>query len=231
MRQFLTSALAAAALILGTSACGPLLAGAADGIAIPTAKVDDVLAASPGQAVAVFAGGCFWGVQAVFQHTRGVLRATSGYAGGAADTAHYEMVGSDTTGHAESVEVVYDPSKVTFGQLLRVFFAVAHDPTQLNYQGPDTGTQYRSVVFTANADQARIAKAYVEQLGAANVFRGKIVTVIANPTPFYPAEAYHQDYATLHPGDPYIRINDAPKVENLKALLPELYSEKKAPAR
>jgi len=230
MPRFLMTSLMALALGLGTAGCGPLLAGAADGIAIPAAQVDEALAASPGQSVAVFAGGCFWGVQAVFQHTRGVLRATSGYAGGGAETALYEMVGSDTTGHAESVQVVYDPSKVTFGQLLRVFFAVAHDPTQLNYQGPDTGTQYRSAVFTANADQARIAKAYVQQLDAAKVFKRKIVTVIANPTPFYPAEDYHQDYATLHPGDPYIRINDAPKVEHLKALLPELYSEKKAPA-
>jgi peptide-methionine (S)-S-oxide reductase len=169
-------------------------------------------------------------VQAVFQHTRGVLRATSGYAGGAASTAHYEMVGSETTGHAESVQVVYDPSKVTFGQLLRVFFAVAHDPTQLNYQGPDTGPSYRSVVFTANADQARIAKAYIEQLDAAKVFRKKIVTDVAAPMPFYPAEDYHQDYATLHPGDLYIRVNDAPKVEHLKALLPELYSATKAPS-
>jgi len=230
MRRFLTSAVAALAVTLGTTGCGPLLAGAADGIAIPAAQVDEKLAAVHGQSVAVFAGGCFWGVQAVFQHTRGVLRATSGYAGGAASTAHYEMVGSETTGHAESVQVVYDPSRVTFGQLLRVFFAVAHDPTQLNFQGPDTGPSYRSVVFTANDDQARIAKAYIQQLDDAKVFGKKIVTVVAAPTPFYAAEDYHQDYATLHPDEPYIRINDAPKVEHLKALLPDLYSEKKAPA-
>jgi peptide-methionine (S)-S-oxide reductase len=168
-------------------------------------------------------------VQAVFQHTRGVLRATSGYAGGAASTAHYEMVGSETTGHAESVQVIYDPSKVTFGQLLRVFFAVAHDPTQLNYQGPDTGPSYRSVVFTANADQARIANAYIQQLDDAKVFRKKIVTVVASPTPFYPAEDYHRDYATLHPDDLHIRINDAPKVEQLKMLLPICTTRRKRP--
>jgi peptide-methionine (S)-S-oxide reductase len=230
MRRLLTSSLAALAVILGAAGCGPLFAVGATGAAIPPAAIDETLAATPGRSVAVFAGGCFWGVQAVFQHTRGVLRATSGYAGGAAETAHYEMVGSEKTGHAESVQVVYDPSKVTFGQLLRVFFAVAHDPTQLNYQGPDTGPSYRSVVFTANADQARIATAYIQQLDDAKVFKKKIVTVVAAPTPFYAAEDYHQDYATLHPDDLYIRINDAPKVEHLKALLPELYNEKKSPS-
>ena len=207
-------------------ACSPMIAA---GTAIPAAQMDDALAAKPGQAMTVVAGGCFWGVQAVFQHTKGVLRATSGYAGGTAGTAHYDIVSSETTDHAEAVQVVYDPSQITFGQLLRVYFSVAHDPTQKNRQGPDMGRSYRSVIFTANADQARIARAYIEQLDTAKVFRLPIVTDVSAPMPFYPAEDYHQDYATLHPDDMYIRINDAPKVVALKQQLPELYSAKKAP--
>jgi peptide-methionine (S)-S-oxide reductase len=201
----------------------------AAGAAVPPPQVDEALAAKPGQATAVVAGGCFWGVQAVFQHTRGVLRATSGYAGGTANTAQYTIVSSETTDHAESVQIVYDPSQITFGQLLRVFFSVAHDPTQLNQQGPDSGRSYRSVIFTTTADQARIAHAYIDQLDAAKVFRSRIVTDVSAPMPFYPAEDYHQDYATLHPDDLYIRINDAPKLEHLRQQLPELYRDKKAP--
>ena len=207
-------------------ACGPIIAA---GTAIPAPQVDETLASKPGQAMTVLAGGCFWGVQAVFQHTKGVLRATSGYAGGTAETAHYNIVGSETTDHAESVQVTYDPSQITFGQLLRVFFSVAHDPTERDRQGPDTGRSYRSVIFTTTADQARIAHAYIDQLDGAKVFRSPIVTEVSAPKPFYPAEDYHQDYATLHPDDMYIRINDAPKVVALKQQLPELYSSKKAP--
>ena len=207
-------------------ACSPMIAA---GTTIPAAQMDDALAAKPGQAIAVLAGGCFWGVQAVFQHTKGVLRATSGYAGGTANTARYDVVSSETTDHAESVQVVYDPSQITFGQLLRVYFSVAHDPTQKDRQGPDSGRSYRSVIFTTDANQARIAGAYIDQLDAVRVFRSRIVTDVSAPMPFYPAEHYHQDYATLHPNETYIRINDAPKVEALKTQLPELYSNKKAP--
>jgi len=214
------------AVLCLAAACGPMMAA---GAAVPPPQVDEPLAAKPGQAVAVVAGGCFWGVQAVFQHTRGVLRATSGYAGGTADTARYNIVSSETTDHAESVQVTYDPSQITFGQLLRVFFSVAHDPTQRDRQGPDSGRSYRSVIFTTTPDQARIARAYIAQLDAAKAFRVPIVTEVSAPMPFFPAEDYHQDYATLHPDDMYIRINDAPKVAQLKQLLPELYSEKKAP--
>ena len=214
------------ALIIGaTLACGHLMA---IGAPVPPPAVDAALASKPGRAVAVLAGGCFWGVQAVFQHTRGVIQATSGYAGGSAADAQYDIVSSDTTGHAESVQITYDPSVITYGQLLRVFFSVAHDPTQLNRQGPDVGKQYRSHIFTADADQQRIARAYVEQLDSVKAFPRPIVTLISPLTKFYEAEAYHQDYATLHPDDLYIKINDAPKVENLRRSLPELYVAAKA---
>jgi len=217
---------ASLALVIGaTLACGPLMAV---GSPVPPPAVDAALAATPGRAVAVLAGGCFWGVQAVFQHTRGVIQATSGYAGGSAENAQYDVVSSGTTGHAESVQITYDPSVVTYGQLLRVFFSVAHDPTQLNQQGSDVGPQYRSHIFTADADQARIARAYVQQLDSAKAFSRPIVTMISPLTKFYEAEAYHQDYATLHPDDLYIRLNDAPKVENLRRSLPDLYVAAKA---
>jgi peptide-methionine (S)-S-oxide reductase len=204
-------------------ACGAV---SATSVPVPPPQVDAPLAATKGQATAVVAGGCFWGVQAVFQHLRGVTRATSGYAGGTADTAHYEIVSTGLTGHAESVEVTYDPSQITYGQVLRVFFAVAHDPTELNRQGPDDGRQYRSAIFTADADQARIARAYVGQLNAAKVFGRPVVTDVSALTRFYPAEDYHQDYATLHPNDMYIRINDAPKVEHLREMFPEMFVAK-----
>jgi peptide-methionine (S)-S-oxide reductase len=205
MGTFLTRA-SLALVIGGTLACGSLMAV---GSPVPPPAVDAALAAKPGRAVAVLAGGCFWGVQAVFQHTRGVIQATSGYAGGSAENAQYDVVSSGTTGHAESVQITYDPSVVTYGQLLRVFFSVAHDPTQLNQQGPDVGPQYRSHIFTADPDQARIARAYVQQLDSAKAFSRPIVTMISPLTKFYEAEAYHQDYATLHPDDLYIKINDA----------------------
>jgi peptide-methionine (S)-S-oxide reductase len=175
---------------------------------------------------AVFAGGCFWGVQAVFQHTAGVLSAVSGYAGGEKGTARYEQVGSGRTGHAESVQVTYDPKQVSFGTLLQVYFSVAHDPTTLNRQGPDSGTQYRSAVFYRNDDQKQVTERYIAQLDAAKVFPSKIVTQVAPLVAFYPAEAYHQDYATLHPDSPYIATFDLPKIANLKATLPQLYREK-----
>jgi peptide-methionine (S)-S-oxide reductase len=174
---------------------------------------------------AVFAGGCFWGVQAVFQHTKGVLSAVSGYAGGDKSSAHYEQVGSGRTGHAESVQVTYDPKQVSFGTLLQVYFSVAHDPTTLNRQGPDVGSQYRSAVFYRNADQKRVTDSYIAQLDAAKVFPARIVTEVRPLTGFYPAEAYHQDYATLHPDSPYIATFDLPKIANLKATLPQLYRE------
>ncbi|MFC3943687.1 peptide-methionine (S)-S-oxide reductase [Pseudomonas gingeri NCPPB 3146 = LMG 5327] len=179
--------------------------------------------AKAGQATAVFAGGCFWGVQGVFQHVRGVQNVVSGYTGGAAGTAHYEDVGEGTTGHAESVQITYDPGQISYGKLLQVFFSVAHDPTELNRQGPDSGTQYRSAIFPVNADQEKVAQAYIEQLNAAKVFPSAIVTRIEDNKVFYPAEGYHQNYLTLHPYAPYIAINDMPKVENLKRMDPDLY--------
>jgi len=175
---------------------------------------------------AVVAGGCFWGIQAVFQHVKGVISATSGYAGGSAKSAEYELVSTGETGHAESVKIIYDPSKITYGQLLRVFFSVAHDPTQLNRQGPDEGTQYRSSIFYGTEEQKRIAEAYVAQLDKSKVFQRPIVTQILALKAFYPAEAYHQDYAALHPNNPYIMYNDAPKVAHLREQFPDLYTGK-----
>jgi len=194
---------------------------------MPDPAFDAPLSASAGSGTMVVAGGCFWGVQAVFQHVKGVVSATSGYAGGTAQTARYEIVSSGRTGHAESVKVTYDPSRISYGQLLKIFFAVAHDPTQLNEQGPDVGPQYRSVVFAADDTQRRIATSYIEQLQAAKVFRRRIVTDVASSQTFYEAEAYHQDYFTRHPLDPYILVNDRPKVEALRRQFPELYVERK----
>ena len=174
---------------------------------------------------AVISGGCFWGIQAVFQHVKGVKSATSGYAGGSAKAADYELVSTGTTGHAESVQITYDPSQITFGQLLKVFFSVAHDPTQLNRQGPDSGTQYRSAIFYANDDQKRIAEAYIAQLQQSKVFARPIVTQVAPLKGFYPAEDYHQNYATLHPDNPYIANNDLPKVDHLREMFPDLYKK------
>ncbi len=191
--------------------------------ALPNPIADAPLAKASSPAEAVFAGGCVWGVQAVFQHVRGVVSATAGYAGGTAATAKYEAVSSGTTGHAESVEVLYDPAQVSYGQLLKVYFAVAHDPTELNRQGPDTGTQYRSEIFATNAQQRHIAEAYIAQLDAAHVFPRKIVTKVSALPAFYPAENYHQNFAALHPDYPYIVINDRPKVERLKTEFPDLY--------
>lgn len=192
---------------------------------IPVAVTDDVLASTPGKAKAVFAGGCFWGTQAVFERVKGVVDTAAGYSGGSAQTATYDQVTTETTGHAESVEVVYDPSKITYGQLLRIFFAVAHDPTQLNRQGPDVGTSYRSAIFYTNEDQKRVAEAYIAQLDAEHVFGNKIVTEVSPLKGFYRAEDYHQDYALHNPGNPYILVCDRPKVEALKKEFPELFVE------
>lgn len=193
--------------------------------AVPAPVVDNTLAAKSGEETAVFAGGCFWGIQAVFQHVKGVKSAVSGYAGGHVSSPSYEEVSSGTTGHAESVRVVFDPSQVSYGTLLRVFFSVAHDPTQLNRQGPDVGTQYRSEVFYTNAAQQKIVKAYIDQLSKAKVFTRPIVTRVSSLNSFNIAEAYHQNYANIHPNDPYIRFNDAPKVAALKSDLAPLYKE------
>lgn len=190
---------------------------------IPAAKLDDTLAAHPGSEKAVFAGGCFWGTQSVFQRVRGVTHTEAGYAGGAASTATYDQVTTETTGHAESVEVTYDPSKITYGTLLRIFFSVAHDPTQLNRQGEDRGTSYRSAIFYRSEDQHKLAAAYIEQLDAEHAFDGKIVTELSPLKGFYNAEDYHQDYATKNPENPYIQICDVPKTRALQAQFPELF--------
>jgi peptide-methionine (S)-S-oxide reductase len=211
------------ALIAGSVACSSANAA---GVAVPAATVDAAKAPQSGQQTAVIAGGCFWGIQAVFQHVKGVTNATSGYSGGEAKTAQYEIVSTGETLHAESVRITYDPSQITYGELLRVFFSVAHDPTQLNRQGPDDGTQYRSVIFFGNDEQKKIAEAYIAQLDKAKVFPRAIVTQVVPLKAFYPAEAYHQDYAKNHPGDMYIAFNDAPKVAHLREQFPNLYTGK-----
>jgi len=185
----------------------------------------DARSAPPKTETAVFAGGCFWGIQAVFQHTRGVTSAVSGYSGGWTSKPSYEMVGSGTTGHAESVQVTFDPARISYATLLKIFFSVAHDPTQLNRQGPDVGTQYRSSLFYMSDEQKKTAQAYIDELNKAHVFPRPIVTEVVKYKAFYPAEAYHQDYAELHPDEPYIAINDAPKVVNLRKQFPELYKD------
>jgi peptide-methionine (S)-S-oxide reductase len=191
---------------------------------IPPPAADAAASNEESQTV-VLAGGCFWGVQAVFQHTKGVTKAVSGYAGGTKDTARYQIVSAGTTGHAESVQITYDPRQISYGRILQIYFSVAHDATQLNRQGPDVGTQYRSAIFFANPEQQRVAQAYIAQLDKAGTFKQPIVTQLTKFEAFYPAEAYHQDYATMHPENPYIFYNDLPKVENLKKLFPDLYRE------
>jgi peptide-methionine (S)-S-oxide reductase len=192
-------------------------------IPFPTPAIDAPLAAAKSQQTAIFAGGCFWGVQAVFEHLKGVRSATSGYAGGYVKAPSYESVSMGVTGHAETVSVVYDPSQLSYGQLLMVFFSVAHDPTQWNRQGPDTGSQYRSAIFFTSEEQKRIAQAYIAQLGAAKVYSRPIVTKVEPFQAFYPAEGYHQDYLKNNPDNPYIVYNDLPKLENLKRTFPNLY--------
>jgi peptide-methionine (S)-S-oxide reductase len=211
------------ALAITALAARPLFA-AEDAVVIPAPTMD--VQAADGVQTAVVAGGCFWGVQGVFQHTAGVVNAVSGYAGGSKATADYSTVSTGSTGHAESVEIKYDPKKISYGKILQIFFSVAHDPTQLNRQGPDSGTQYRSAIFTTSDEQKKVADAYIAQLNAAKVYRKPIVTKVGPLEGFYPAEAYHQDYLTLHPSQPYIAYNDIPKVENLKKLFAANYLEK-----
>jgi len=215
------------AAALGMAICAFAAApsfAAEDAVVIPPPAMD----APPtgGTQTAVLAGGCFWGVQGVFQHTAGVLNAVSGYSGGSKTTADYTMVSTGTTGHAESVQITYDPKKISYGKILQIFFSVVHDPTQLNRQGPDSGTQYRSAIFAADNEQKKVAEAYIAQLNAAKIYRKPIVTKVTPLEGFFPAEAYHQDYLTLHPNQPYIAYNDIPKVENLKKLFAENYLEK-----
>jgi len=192
---------------------------------IPPPSTDVALAKQSGKETAVFAGGCFWGVQSVFQRVKGVIATTAGYSGGTKESATYAQVVTETTGHAEAVEVVFDPSRITYGQLLRIYFSVVHDPTQLNRQGPDVGTSYRSAIFFANPEQQRLAKAYIAQLDAGKVFPAKIVTEMTPLKAFYKAEAYHQDYAFHNPDNPYIQVCDRPKMDALKAQFPDLFVE------
>lgn len=215
----LTAALVAGGLALGITLAPSLAAEEARAIPAP---IEDIVASGPTE-VAVLAGGCFWGVQGVFQHVEGVVQAVSGYAGGDGRTAQYEKVSSGSTGHAEAVRVTYDPTRVSFGRILQIYFSVAHDPTQLNRQGPDHGTQYRSAIFPQTAEQARVAKAYIAQLDTARAYDAALVTKIEPGRPFYAAESYHQDFMERHPSHPYIVINDAPKVEGLRRLYPEFY--------
>jgi peptide-methionine (S)-S-oxide reductase len=217
----------AAAAILFVGYRRMAIAGAVNSAPIPAPSQDAPLAAHPGRETAVFAGGCFWGTQSVFQRVKGVLHTEAGYSGGSASTATYDQVTTETTGHAESVEVVFDPSKITYGTLLRLFFSVAHDPTQLNRQGPDVGTSYRSAIFYTSDEQQKIAAAYIQQLDSAHVFHGKIVTQLTPLQGFYKAEDYHQDYATKNPNNPYIQVCDVPKISALKAQFPELFVEYK----
>src|SRR5580698_2114437 len=216
-------AAALGALAIAAFAVAPSRA-AEDAVVIPAPSID--VKATDGLQTAVIAGGCFWGVQGVFQHTAGVVNAVSGYAGGSKATADYHTVSTGSTGHAESVEIKLDPQKISYGKLLQIFFSVAHDPTQLNRQGPDSGTQYRSAIFTTSDEQKKVADAYIAQLNAAKVFGKPIVTKVGPLQGFYAAEGYHQDYLTLHPSQPYIAYNDIPKVENLKKLFAENYTEK-----
>lgn len=211
--------------------CLPLVALAASpaaaepAVAIPAPTRDAAAAPDAGLQRIVLAGGCFWGVQAVFQHARGVTAAVSGYAGGDKSTAQYELVGTGRTGHAESVAVTYDPKQISYGKILQIYFSVAHDPTELNYQGPDHGTQYRSAIFYANDEQKRLAEGYIAELDKAHAFPAPIVTKLEPLKGFYAAENYHQDFAVLHPNYPYIVFNDAPKVVNLKRLFADVYRD------
>jgi len=228
MRRSLLSRLSLCAAAIGALAIAALAVApsraAEDAVVIPPPAAD--VPPADGLQTAVVAGGCFWGVQGVFQHTAGVASATSGYAGGSKMTATYEQVSTGSTGHAESVQIKYDPRKISYGKILQIFFSVVHDPTQLNRQGPDSGTQYRSAIFTTSEEQKKVADAYIAQLNAAKVYSKPIVTKVGALEVFFPAEAYHQDYLTLHPNQPYIAYNDLPKVENLKKIFAENYIEK-----
>jgi peptide-methionine (S)-S-oxide reductase len=223
-RRIVQGGLVALAAIPFTGLAGRLVAAAESAVVIP-APAADTAAATGGLQTAVLAGGCFWGVQAVYQHTKGVTKALSGYAGGQKDTAHYEMVGTGRTGHAESVSITYDPQQISYGKILQIYFSVAHNPTELNRQGPDFGTQYRSAILYADEEQKRVASAYIAQLQQARVFGSSIVTKLESLAGFYAAEDYHQDFLVLHPTYPYIVFNDLPKLDNLKQLFPDYYRE------
>jgi len=218
-RRSMFSSLSLASLFVAVALAGPASA-AERAVSLPPPARD---AAAAGVQTVVLAGGCFWGVQGVFEHTKGVVQAVSGYSGGTKETAHYEMVGTERTGHAESVQITYDPKQITYGKILQIYFSVAHNPTELNYQGPDSGPSYRSAIFYANDEQKEVATAYIAQLDKAHVFREPIVTKLEPLTGFYPAENYHQDFLVLHPTYPYIVFNDLPKVENLKRLFADYY--------
>ena len=222
-----TSILIAGALLLAplTMLISGRSQAAEPAVAIPPPAVDETVPAGGGLRTVVLAGGCFWGMQAVYEHTKGVTLAVSGYSGGSKETAHYQMVGTERTGHAESVSVTYDPQQISLGKVLQIYFSVAHNPTELNYQGPDSGPSYRSAIFYANDEQKQIATAYIEQLDKAHVFNAPIVTKLEPLKGFYPAEDYHQDFAVVHPTHPYIVFNDLPKVENLKRMFPDYYRD------
>src|ERR1700691_5473493 len=219
-------------LIVGALLCVPALVligrlaqAAEPAVVLPPPALDATAPAGGGSENVVLAGGCFWGMQAVYEHTKGVTSAVSGYSGGSKETAHYQMVGTERTGHAESVSVTYDPGQISLGKILQIYFSVAHNPTELNYQGPDSGPSYRSAIFYANDEQKRIAESYIAQLDQAHVFKSPIVTKLEAFKGFYPAEDYHQDFLVLHPTYPYIVFNDLPKVENLKRVFPDNYRE------
>jgi peptide-methionine (S)-S-oxide reductase len=224
-RRILRGGLVALAAIPLTGLAGRLVAAAETAVVIPPPALDSPPAGAGTLQTAVLAGGCFWGVQAVYQHTKGVTKALSGYAGGQKDSAHYEMVGTGRTGHAESVSITYDPQQISYGKILQIYFSVAHNPTELNRQGPDFGTQYRSAIFYADDEQKRIASAYIAQLQQARVFGSPIVTKLEPLSRFYAAEDYHQDFLVLHLSYPYIVFNDLPKLDNLKQAFPDYYRE------
>jgi peptide-methionine (S)-S-oxide reductase len=221
-RSVLTRLAGCVAIVASVFAVQRIANSAEGAIRIPAPTLDEKVGAAHSE-TAVFAGGCFWGVQGVFEHVRGVKQVAAGYTGGAAATAQYETVSEGNTGHAESVQITYDPTQITYGRLLQIFFSVAHDPTELDYQGPDHGTQYRSAIFPANPEQRSVAQSYIAQLEKAHVFSGPIVTRVENFKGFYPAEAYHQNFLANHPDYPYIAINDLPKVSELKRMFPDLY--------
>jgi peptide-methionine (S)-S-oxide reductase len=219
-------------LIVGALLCVPTFAlvgrlaqAAEPAVALPAPTLDATAPAAGGSENVVLAGGCFWGMQAVYEHTKGVTQAVSGYSGGSKETAHYEMVGTERTGHAESVSVTYDPRQISLGKILQIYFSVAHNPTELDYQGPDSGPSYRSAIFYANDEQKRVAAAYIEQIDKAHAFDSPVVTKLEALKGFYPAEDYHQDFAVTHPTYPYIVFNDLPKVDNLKRMFPDYYRD------
>ena len=222
-RKWRIAAIATSVLAIGVLLNQGLAFSSEKAVVVPPPVSDEQAAAGEHSATAVLAGGCFWGVQGVFQHVRGVTNVVSGYTGGSRATAQYERVSEGDTGHAESVQITYDPTQISYGRLLQIFFSVVHDPTELNRQGPDSGTQYRSAVFPLNDAQRKIASDYVGQLDRAKVFGGALATRVEAYKGFYPAETYHQNFLTLHPDYPYIVVNDLPKVDNLKRLFPALY--------